>query len=231
MNLVSLKEVFIKKGNAIVSTNELSRFSGVNRKTTLQYATRMAKSGLLSRVERGKYSLSSDPFDVASQMVFPSYISFAAGLYLYGYLDQEINVIDVVSSKKHHGVNFGGASIHFLKVDPRLIFGTKKMKHGNFYVFIGEPEKIILDILYLPRNARLNNISRTIKDANIKKLLDFARRIDSEAVYRRLGYALETFGIPNDIKPKGETKYRLNPSIRNKGIYNAEWKLYIKDEL
>ncbi len=231
MNITTLKEMVLKQGNAIISTNELSRFSSVNRMTTLQYAMRMIKRGLLIKVERGKYSLSNDPFDIASQLVFPSYISFTAGLYLHGYLEQEINTIDVVSSKKHHDINFGGANIHLIKIDPRMMFGFKKIKHGEFYIFIGELEKILIDLLYLPRNTRINSISTFIRDLNVQKLLDFAQRAGSEAVYRRLGYVLEVFGIPNDIKPKGATRYILNPSVSEKGIYNAKWKLYINDEL
>ena len=231
MNLVALREVLVKRGNAVVSTSELSRFSGVNQRTTLQYAMRMVKKGLLLKVERGKYSVSSDPFDVAPQLVFPSYISFAAGLYLQGYLDQEVNAIDVVSSKKHSEVSFSGAVIRFSRVDPRMMFGFTKMKHGGFYLFVGDLEKIIIDILYMPRKTRMNNLSTVMKDADVKKLLGFAQRAGSEAINRRLGYALDFFGVSHDIKVGSATKYKLNPSITDKGIYNAKWKLYINDEL
>ncbi len=231
MNLKSLKDTLIEKGSAVVNTNELSRYSGVNRKTTLQYASRMVKSGLLLDVERGKYALSEDPFDIASQIIFPSYVSFTAGLYLYGDIDQEINTIDVVSSKRHRKLKFGGADIRFSMVSPQMMFGFKKIKHGDFYLFVGEREKILLDMLYLPRKVRLNNISRIIKEADTEKLIDFAVRSGSEAVNRRLGYVLDFFGIKNDMKPIGDAKYKLNPSINNSGIYNAKWKLYINDEI
>ncbi len=231
MNLAAIRDELTKLRSAVIRTNELSRVSAVNQKTTLQYAIRMVKKGLLIEVEKGKYALTSDPFEVASRILSPSYISFTAGLYLYGYVDQEVNSITVVSSKKHRDISFIGTKISFVKVNPRLMFGIKKIICGKFYILIGEPEKIIIDILYMPRNARINCLSKVLKDSDIKKLVNFARRTDSNAVYRRLGYILEFFDIKNDIKPVGSTKYKLNPSIKNKGKYNSKWRLYINDEL
>ncbi|EQD57218.1 hypothetical protein B2A_04911, partial [mine drainage metagenome] len=157
-------------------------------------------------VEKGKYSITTDPFIVASQIQPSAYISFLSGLYLLGLTDQVINTIQVVSARRRKGLVFENVSIEFVHFPSTLMFGYTKIRKENSYIMVGEPEKIILDFMYKPGEFGTSYAVEAMRTGlNIGKIENFLLRVNKEAVLARTGYLLEKLGSKIDLHRTNNT--------------------------
>ena len=102
-------------------------------------------------------------------------------------------------------------------------------------ITIAEKEKAIIDSLLFSKYAGgMKEITRCIKYAlnniNINKLINYALRIESKAVLRRLGYILEELKFSEKILKKikckiGKGYVLLDPSLKRKNNLNKRWLL------
>jgi len=210
---------------AVFNSLEFQRFAGVSQDSVSKYIMRMKDKGLLIGVEKGKVSITEDPFIVASQIAYPSYISFTTGLYLNNLMEQTVDKIFVATPVRRNKLAFNGMDIIFVHFNPSMMFGYQKHRKENSYIVFGEPEKIILDMLYKPWIADLSYILDIVKQIDVKKLLDFASSIKEESVKRRLFYLLDYSGISVDADDF-TVVYTLNPHNKFRGKYVSKWKIY-----
>ena len=137
-----------------------------------------------------------DSFSVASNIVFPSYISFVTAFSINQLIGQVIDRIVIVTSLKRRGTSFQEYPIRFVSMKPRLIFGYKRIIRGGYRAFVAGSEKAVLDTLYLPRYGRLNQLPDIIREgADSDRLVEWCRQFAAEAVTRRTGYLLDLLGI------------------------------------
>lgn len=66
-------------------------------------------------------------------------------------------------------------------------------------------ERAIIDSLYFPRYCPISEVFLALKNANMEKLMEYASKLNVEAVNRRFGYMLDILGIKNEIKIKGKS--------------------------
>jgi len=123
--------------------------------------------------------------------------------------------------------------VQFVTLKRVMIFGYKKERKENSYVVVANVEKAIIDCLYLPRYCRLADIIDILEegDVDIRRLIEYARMSEIEAVERRLGYLLDLIGMKHDIRPKSKTSYKLNPSIKEKGEFDNKWRIYVNEAI
>ncbi|MBO3833305.1 MAG: hypothetical protein FGF51_08020 [Candidatus Brockarchaeota archaeon] len=216
---------------AVFTLTDLRRLTGTSRETAYVYLNRMLKRGLIHKVEKGKFTVYSDPFLVSTQLVYPSYISFLSALFLYGKTTQTINEILVATPKGKRSMESFGMRIRFVRLDPRLIFGFKKVKKGDSFILLAELEKAVVDSLYLPRYCPMSEVFLALKDVNVEKTLEFASKFGVEAVNRRLGYMLDLLGVKADLTIKSKTPYKLNPANKALGKFDSKWRLYVNEVL
>lgn len=139
---------------------------------------RCVKSGAIARAERGVYYVKarSNEYEVASHIVYPSYISLISALHYYGLTTQIPHVIYVVSPERHGRIgNVWGFEILFKRIKLPMMFGYHKEPGGN--IFIADPEKAIVDIFYF---GDVNDLDESVFDKpsriDIKKLIEYAMR-------------------------------------------------------
>jgi predicted transcriptional regulator of viral defense system len=216
---------------AVFTIKDLQKITGKDERILSVYINRMTKMGMINKIEKGKFTIYDDPFIVSTQLVYPSYISFLSAFFLHGKTTQTINEILVVSSRRKKDIDVFGMKIKFIMLNPRFMFGFKKVEKGNSYIFLAEVEKAIIDSLYLPRYCPLSEVFSALKEADIDKTLKYASIIDIEAVNRRLGYLLDVLGVETKLRAKGKAAYKLNPAIKSLGCFNSKWRLYINEEL
>ena len=111
------------------------------------------------------------------------------------------------------------------------MFGFKKIDYAGGMIAIAEKEKAFVDSLAYTRFVRINFLDSIIGDMDKKLLEKYADMAKIEVVKRRLGFLLEKNGIETKIKTNGKTVYKLNPSIKDRGVLNSRWKLYVNEEL
>jgi predicted transcriptional regulator of viral defense system len=230
MRLHELADRMKKSKIAVFSIEDICRLGGIGRGEAYVYIHRMLERKLIRRVQRGRFTVHEDPFVVSSQLITPSYISFLSSLYLHGKLEQSINSIFIVTPVKKAPMRIMDMDVRFVKFRPDLVFGFRKVRKGESYVSLAEVEKTIVDILYLPRYARISTVANLMREVDAQKLEAYARRM-GEPVVRRTGYLLDLAGVAHSLRPGTKSVYKLNPSIGRLGSMDRKWLLYINEEL
>lgn len=147
LNLYEIKEMALKSRRAVFSAQQLANLTKKTKSIANVYSARLVKKGLAKRVVRGKISFVDDDFVIATQLIEPSYISLSSALNLHGVIQQVPARVECVTTKNTFSFPF--CAYHLIK--PNLFFGYKKEGRGGSYIFIAEPEKAVLDGIYLKR--------------------------------------------------------------------------------
>jgi len=146
---------FIRKtGRPVFTSHELTAISGKSASTVVHSLKRLANQGLLTKIYRGVWAEQSartiSPFEVIP-VLFPRqrvYVSFITALHLHGIVEQIPQVITLASTA-HTAVlrtKAGVFSVH--QIAPALFDGFDWYKGGGHFL-IAEPEKALIDSLYL----------------------------------------------------------------------------------
>jgi predicted transcriptional regulator of viral defense system len=182
----SMHEIFASlstHNKRVFSINDAAKAMGKSK----HYASKLLSSNKeVERIERGKYYIKGgnvDMYEIASQVVFPSYVSGFAALRYYSLVEQDIVKYTVVTIKRHKRVKVAGASIEFVTFPKSRFFGYKR--NGGSY--IATVEKAIVDSLYL-RAPPYAYVSEALENAlhngmlSTKVLRAFARGMNSKKV-------------------------------------------------
>jgi len=235
MQAITFLKELEKFPNPVISLNDVAKIISKNKVYTRVYIHRLKSKNLLQKIERGKYALSDDPFEIGSSLVFPSYISFISAYAFYGLTTQIPTTIHVVSPRSKNPIILENTKIVFVSFKMKRIFGYRKKRVREKEGFIADPEKAIIDSLYLPQYCPSSETYEALKSDELKEtlLIEYALKMDSIVVLKRLGYLLEIQGkdIHPHIKHKLNARYdKLNPLLE-KGIKSStKWKLNINEE-
>ena len=203
----------------------------------------MTKRGLLMRVKEGLYYII--PFEQDAKTFMPDwhllaqylvgdaeyYIGYFSALQIHSLTTQPNLREQIVVNKQIK------PSILFVKEIPfqfiyhneKHFFGNKKTWIDNFNrVQCSDLEKTIIDCLFKPEYAGgITEIAKAIfkiKDKiDYSKILQYAKRFDSQAVIKRLGFLLELLEI-KDSKINELQKLRTNSTVLLDPSYAKEGK-------
>ena len=93
-------------------------------------------------------------FFIANKIYSPSYISFESALSRHGLIPEGVYSITSATSLKTNSFKTPIGSFSYRHLKPELMFGYKLIPTDNAQAKIAEPEKAILDYLYL--NQKIN---------------------------------------------------------------------------
>ena len=117
-------------------------------------ATRYVKAGLLIRIKRNIYVLQENwaslsleqRFGLANLIQVPSYISLLTALEFYEITTQmQQSFVESIAIKRTREIEIAGTMFTYKKITANLYSGFVRMRG----FFIAEPEKALLDALYL----------------------------------------------------------------------------------
>lgn len=137
--------------SAVLSTRLYRAATGVTRDSAKSAMQRRAKRGDLVRLQRDAYStldaLTATPLRVANALRKPSYISLFTALSEAGITTQNPREIQSVTTARSKDIAPEESPVRFSyrQVPTRILTGFE-LRGG---VFIAEPEKAFLDLLYL----------------------------------------------------------------------------------
>ncbi|MCL4399011.1 type IV toxin-antitoxin system AbiEi family antitoxin domain-containing protein [Candidatus Parvarchaeota archaeon] len=175
----------------VFTSKDIERLTSKGIAYTSLYISRLVKKNKLVRVEKGKYCLSNaDIYEIASNIIFPSYVSLFASFNLYGLTTQgQIMTIDVMTANRHKRINFRGYSIRFITLTRKRLFGFQRI--NNTAIIAALPEKAIVDALYLGNpnevyvfEALKAGLSKDV--LNEDRLIDFAKKMQSKKTLEKL---------------------------------------------
>lgn len=85
----------------------------------------------------------------ANRIYQPSYISLEAGLSHYGLIPEAVYTMTSISTLKTKSFDTHLCTFSYRNLKPSLFFGYKVIEWQGFPIKIAEPEKVLLDYLYL----------------------------------------------------------------------------------
>jgi len=126
---------------------------------TRNQLSRWAKTGKLVSLRKGMYAFHPDEVASAPEILYvanrlyePSYISMEYALSLYELIPEYVPVVTSVTTRKTMSFKNALGQFSYQHVVPRAFrgFRQEKQEHDR-QVFVAEPEKAVLDFLYLNR--------------------------------------------------------------------------------
>lgn len=172
---------------------------------------RWEKKGYLKKIKRGFYCFADQKLDrdflfyTANKIYAPSYVSLEMALRFYGFIPEEIFQVTSVSTKKTVSFQTSVGNFSYRHLKPRLFWGYDLMIFGRQKMLLADPEKALLDYLYL--NPRLKkagdfiemrlNTDEFMAKINIKKFNDYLKIFKNKALARRAKIFLTTIQHDN----------------------------------
>lgn len=214
--------------------------------------SRCAKKGWLARIKRGLYvrvPLESDtpdipledPWIIADRLFSPCYIGGWSAAEYWGLTEQLFRTIVVLTTRRprKRSQEIRGTAFMIRTIPQRALFGTQTVWRGRNKISVSDPTRTIIDLLV---DVKLGGGIRPATDIfsgyvnsskrDIDLLIEYAKRIKSGAVFKRLGFLLET-QAPNESRAidacrenmtKGNAK--LDPSLDSKKLI-TRWRLWV----
>jgi predicted transcriptional regulator of viral defense system len=212
----------------VFSASDLSRIMGAKPADTHNLARALKAKGAIGSVKRGSFYLKgTSEFVIGASLNWPSYLSFRSALNYYGFTDQMPKTVCFASTRYHRPVG----DFRFVTLSKKRFFGYEDA--SGFA--IADKEKAIIDSLLLPRHSGgMRQVASAVEEAlgslDKKKLVDYATRMGSRVVIRRLGFLLEENGVkaPRGLKDSvGSGFGLLDPSGGRKNRFDKDWLLDI----
>lgn len=145
-------------------------------------AGKLVKEGVLERVSKGYYILTSNrpsDFEVANILYRPSYVSLDSALNYYGILVQSPQQVMSVTSKRATNIENNGKTFAYMHLDQKYF--TDYQKTDDF--LIASPEKALVDAMFFTALGRssLSIEELNLQSVNKKKVREIASRITNKA--------------------------------------------------
>jgi predicted transcriptional regulator of viral defense system len=231
MNLSKLEDKAyekLRRNNFVIfKIKDLRMLLKLNKTRTYNLIKALKNKEIIKKKKGFFYFSDTDEFVIASNINFPSYVSFWSALNYYGFSDNTPKKIFLATTKYSKEIG----SFKYVSLLKKRFFGYTSI--GK--MIIAEKEKAIIDSLLFPKySGGIKEIKLSLdsafKSLNKKKLIDYAMRTESKAVIRRLGFLLEERGFKSLSKLKkniGEGYELLDPTLLKTNNLNKIWLLDI----
>ena len=185
--MLKIYEKLLNLEKKYLTGQEISRLLGIKPKSRKVTLSRFTKRGVLRRLRRNLYEVMlrpSDILEVSNVLYQPSYLSFTYCLGKLGILNQIPYEIEFATPRKSKRVEMRERIIIFRKIKKELFFGYALKDN----VFIAEPEKALLDTLYLKAKGLTGleegelNLGGISKAVFLKMSGRFPLRVQKEAL-------------------------------------------------
>jgi predicted transcriptional regulator of viral defense system len=210
----------------------------------------MTRRGLLMRLKEGVYYII--PYEQNAEAFMPDwhliaehlvndakhYIGYYSALQIHNLITQPSLKEQIVVSKqiRPSEIKIKEVSFQFIYHNEKHFFGTKKIWVDSFNkVLCSDLEKTFIDCLFKPDYAGgIVEVARSIYTSKDKIkyniLLEYAKKFDSQAVIKRLGFLLEMLDIETEIiadlqKLKTASYVLLDTELPQTGKRNSRWSI------
>ena len=179
---------------------------------TRKFLAYLAVRGWLSRIRRGQYltvpleatepsQWREDPWIIAAKNFAPSYIGGWSACEHWELTEQIFRDIVVYTTRRvrYRKQDIQGTPFRIIVVPANKLFGTKAIWRGKIRVQVSDPSRTVIDILDTPElGGGIRHVTEVItsyfesEHRNDTLLIDYANKIGNRAVFKRLGYLIES---------------------------------------
>ena len=162
MNAVEMLKALQSK--PVFGFKDVQRLGMCSRKYAIEVLGRMKARGLIKKISENAYTTKDDVNVVASNITYPSYISFWYASYYLGYTEQIVNTVQVSTTVRKKRIEFENYEIKFIPLKHFLFylikiaafFRPQKSIYQKFFVF--GYEDIPFTCPYLPVSTKLLHV-------------------------------------------------------------------------
>lgn len=208
------------------------------------------RRGLYVAIETRSEQLNIHSFAISSSLIQPSAISHWSALQHHGLTEQIPQIItattpkkiitpsmrkkQLIGSKLKHAWEIFGIRYEYITVQENHFFGLEKIWLDEYsQVLITDRERTLLDAFIFSKmfggmGAALGILENALLNIDTRKLVRYTIQYNKKSLSKRLGWALEYFGIPTEhygplLKVPIHYYCRLDPSVPSIGAYNKRW--------
>jgi len=159
----------------------------------------------------------------------------------WGLTEQIFRVLIVFTLQKKHDLqpNIKGCEFLLTKIPESNLFGLKSIWRGQIKVSISDPSRTIIDLLNTPKlgggirpvaDILCNYLKSEYKNTTL--LIEYAKKLNNGAVYKRLGFLLEHYAPEEkyliEICKKSITRgnSKLDPQMEKANLA-TRWHLWL----
>src|ERR1035437_42109 len=261
IRMINLKEKLVAKPNSSRTKYGSSYLS--SDKTSPPFGQRaletMIRQNVVERIKRGRYIATrgdqgrANPLTAYPEIIpelllmgldVRHYLSFHSALWHHGLLEQQSRTLFVAVDKQQRNFSHNQTIIKFIRLRKDSFFGYEIEKIEGQDVHVASVEKALLDSLKYPQYVGpypvvLNAIytAWTLGTLNPETLVNYALRVGSPFLNRRLGYIMESFAIKGyeplqkELGRTYATTLRGEPYSRKADTFvNHKWRILEEPE-
>jgi predicted transcriptional regulator of viral defense system len=244
----------LERNPSIITPVLVSDILAIPRQESGRLLSRWCKNGWLKRLKRGAYIpvpldsttsnvAAEEPFLLADSLYGPGYI---AGFSAVKHWDMSEQILESITYFTIHKIkdrnpNNGGIKFRLKTINETRLFGLKSIWIGSKKVSISDPSKTIIDLLDDPKIAGgiavvCDVLTEYLESEyfNLDLLIDYATKMNNKAIFKRLGFLLETrFSVPSEVLTKinkciSKGYSQLDTSMTS-AKFNTKWRLKLSE--
>lgn len=175
---IQLLESLISLDKPYFTVADLGKILNLKEDSLYVLLKRLVDQGFLVRLKPGVYQPQFQPLNlekVANELYYPSYLSFESALSKYGILSQIPYTLTFATNKLSKKITLAGKEIIYKQLKNKYFFGYTLTENS---LYLAEPEKAILDQLYLiSKGKTLSNLDEwSLINLDKKKFLNYAKK-------------------------------------------------------
>ncbi len=199
---------------------------------------RLKKDEHVFEIEKNKYTTKKDPILVASNLIWPSYMSCWSALRYYNLTEQLPQNIHIITTRKRRKrqISFNNTKIILITIKPKYFFGYRKARYHDFDIFIADKEKALIDSAMLKKvsfSEICSILKENMKSIDTDLLTGYLLKIRNKTLIKRFGFLLSKLGIDEYEKLKKLIAYKYVPldyALPSKGRKDKKWKVIANAE-
>ena len=244
----------LRSTKGVFTVSEAARILNISDTEAAKLLSRWTAKGWFSRVKRGVYipvPLESttadipleDPWIIAAKLYSPCYIGGFSAAEYWGLTEQIFSTVVVFTAKQiRNRQSVINGTEFLLRTTPQAaMFGLKEVWRGQVKVPVSDPTRTMVDFLVDPKLGGgirsvidMFQVYLKSEDKNLSLLLEYAKKLDNGAVFKRIGFLTEQYmssekqvieACKNQLTA-GNTK--LDPQLAATKLI-TRWRLWIPD--
>jgi len=187
LNITKVQEKITRANLKLFTSLDYKRILNLDYQAAKRSITRYIRAGFLVKARKGFYFIKANPpheFEIANKIYQPSYISLETALSFYGIIPETIYEVMSATSRTTRGFSINNIKYSYKKIKKDCFNGYKPIKIKNATILIAEPEKALVDYLYLVVLGKRKLAYERIDLSKIKKikLLNYAKQFQKRKI-------------------------------------------------
>lgn len=185
LNLVTVQQKLKTENFLFFTPRDFARLFKAQNEAARKFIEQYVKKGIFTKLRNGLYFYNDNPpsdFLIANQLLKPSYVSLETALAYYQVIPETVYTVTSVTPKTSREFNTPKGVFTYTHLKPSLFTGYRPAEIEGTNVLIAEPEKALVDYLYL-----VDLKKRTLNERLEIRKLSKTRIIQWGQFYKRKG--------------------------------------------